>query len=58
LVVPKFDLSDIVPVIVGTNILRVCHEKLDCLDEEVKIPKKQWKTAFLSLHNNSGVVRL
>ena len=27
-----------------------------CLDEEVKIPK-QWNTAFLSLHKNSGVVR-
>ena len=56
LVVPKSDLSDRVPVIVGTNILRICHEKLDCLDEEVKIPK-QWNTAFLSLHKNSGVVR-
>ena len=56
LVVPKSDLSDRVPVIVGTNILRVCHEKLDCLDEEVKIPK-QWNTAFLSLLENSGVVR-
>ena len=56
LVVPKSDLSDRVPVIVGTNILRICHEKLECLDEEVKIPK-QWNTAFLSLHNNSGVVR-
>jgi hypothetical protein len=41
--------------IVGTNILRICHEKLECLDEEAKIPK-QWNTAFLSVHNNSGVV--
>jgi hypothetical protein len=56
LVVPKSDLSDRVPVIVGTNILRICHEKLEYLDEEVKIPK-QWNTAFLSSHNNSGVVR-
>jgi hypothetical protein len=56
LVVPKSDLSDRVPVIVGTNILRICHEKLECLDEEDKI-SKQWNTAFLSLHNNSGVVR-
>jgi hypothetical protein len=29
---------------------------LDCLDEEVKIPK-ECNTAFISLHNNSGVVR-
>jgi hypothetical protein len=40
LVVPKSDLSDRVPVIVGTNILRICHEKLECLDEEAKIPKQ------------------
>jgi hypothetical protein len=36
LVVPKSDLSDRVPDIVGTNILRICQEKLDCLDEEFK----------------------
>jgi hypothetical protein len=36
LVVPKSDLSDRVPVIFGTNILRICQEKLDCLDEEFK----------------------
>jgi hypothetical protein len=32
LVVQKSDLSDRVPVIVGTNILRICHERSDTVE--------------------------
>lgn len=57
LVVPRSDYSEKVPVIVGTNILRLCMDRVDSCEEEVKIPK-QWNVAFSSLQgNNSGVVR-
>jgi len=36
LVVPKSDLSDRVPVIVGANILRICHEKLHSMDISIR----------------------
>ncbi|CAC5391254.1 unnamed protein product [Mytilus coruscus] len=57
LVVPRSDYTDKVPVIVGTNILRLGMELVHCLDDDISIPK-QWDVAFSSIQDNSsGVVR-
>ncbi|VDI45425.1 Hypothetical predicted protein [Mytilus galloprovincialis] len=58
LVVPRSDYTNKVPVIVGTNILRLGMELVHCLDDDdISIPK-QWDVAFSSIQDNSsGVVR-
>ncbi|CAG2226862.1 unnamed protein product [Mytilus edulis] len=57
LVVPRSDYTNKVPVIVGTNILRLGMEVVHCLDDDISIPK-QWDVAFSSIQDNSsGVVR-
>ena len=54
LVVPTTDYSLNIPVVVGTNVIKICREK--CTDT-TDIPE-EWQTAFLSLQQSRvGVVK-
>ncbi len=46
LVVPTTDHGLSVPVVIGTNVLRLCQEQCE---DTTDIPKP-WKTAFMSIH--------
>ena len=55
LVEPMSDYTEKVPVIVGTNILRLGMELVHCLDDDISIPK-QWDVVFSSIQDNSSRV--